>query len=959
MQFTKHQQAALSYDKNIIVEAGAGSGKTAVFVRRYLNIISENPDILPENILAITFTNKAAHECLERIRNNILSDSTQTNHWLDCLSRAHISTIHGFCSHVVKKYSLAIQLSPQFSILDEQDKLYVFTLAMKNTFHTLSQQANPHFKAYLTQFSMSRLTKDLESIFSNHSFFKKHIESIQHQSSHSDSDRFCLILSHIFSAVSTSFTQLKQHLGMLDYDDLFYYFKQLLQQPAIRHELQQQFHYIMIDECQDVDPDQWETIQQLIADINPLDSKKLFLVGDAKQSIYGFRGADLRFFSTLSKQFSQHQDSCSTVFLNDNFRTTSSILNFLNPLFQDLFETDHDHAITYHPLVPFRDTAGSVTCLLLKDATKSSDEHVALYHWINSFLNDHPNYSYQDIAILCRQRKQCHTIKRALESYGLPVHLDREPGFFQEQVVIDLFQFMKMLCIPTDHLAWISVLRSPIIGFNADLIHLFCTQSTASSCLDKLYDYLSWTEETYQNLSMSNQDSILFRKGLSLLKDTFEQHYASTFSPTLKHILTTSGAYSIYTSLNETNPLFIDQFLSIIDNIESQQVFSRFELIQRLEYKLKTTQTSFQASQTAQQSIQIMTIHSSKGLEFPVVICPELHSPFTVKTSSPLLITTDAVHLNVSDDDDKTPREELINHLKHVNIEEEKRLFYVACTRARDVLVLSGLTDSKHYSKPCYLRFLYQAYQPNDTFTALCSTTTNLASQATLINQLSELTSAPLTPPQTPIRSSPKNHKHFHIATIPSLPSLTFTSLSKLEQEQRSRSQLATHRDQFHSYLQLDEAARMGTLMHIVLRDLFEIGPWDTTCFDHFIKTQQLDHAEPLVSTLRSHVESCLQSQFLKQLKLYHLEFEKDFNLLYENNVIRGRFDCVAKSTDKVMIIDFKTEPFKQKDISIIKQKYSLQHKIYLRAATHFFAKQNQQIQLIFYSTADDSTITF
>ena len=72
MQFTNAQQSALRYDRNIIVEAGAGSGKTAVFVQRYLNILSENPDILPENILAITFTNKAAHECMERIRKHIL-----------------------------------------------------------------------------------------------------------------------------------------------------------------------------------------------------------------------------------------------------------------------------------------------------------------------------------------------------------------------------------------------------------------------------------------------------------------------------------------------------------------------------------------------------------------------------------------------------------------------------------------------------------------------------------------------------------------------------------------------------------------------------------------------------------------------------------------------------------------------------------------------------------------------
>ena len=486
MQFTNAQQAALRYDKNIIVEAGAGSGKTAVFVQRYINILSENPDILPENILAITFTNKAAHECFQRIRDHVLDQHDDPATWLEHLSRAHISTIHGFCSYVIRAHCLALQLPLSMAILDEQDRVYFFRMAIKESLARFAEENNPDLKAYMTSFSLQRLSQDLERLFYKKAIFQKHYDQLKHKSCLSDEERFICTLGALFDATYATFTALKERLSLLDYDDLFEQFKRLLSNPAIRAELQQQFRYIMVDECQDVDPEQWECIQQLVSDHDPLQQSKLFLVGDAKQSIYGFRGADLRFFSMLSNSFSDASSTCNTVYLNDNFRTSNAVLSFINPMFQQLFETGSATHLAYHALIPFRETTGAVSCMLLKDAIDKSDEVKGIYYWIEETLQKHPDYTYSDIAILCRQRKQCHQLKTQLEGFGLPVHIDREPGFFQQQVVIDLFQFIKALCLPNDNLAWIAVLRSPIFGFTASLVHLLFTETKATRFLNKV-----------------------------------------------------------------------------------------------------------------------------------------------------------------------------------------------------------------------------------------------------------------------------------------------------------------------------------------------------------------------------------------------------------------------------------------------------------------------------------------
>ena len=181
MNLTASQQLALDYKKNILVEAGAGSGKTTLFVERYLKILIENPSILPQNIIALTFTKKAASECQFRIYKKILEavkKSLIPKQILDELDKAPITTIHSFCSNLIKQNALQLNMSPFFSVLTEVESLYLYKKACSSTIQYLSNNNSPDLINYIEKNTEKKLFSDLLQCFKKQEkfiAFKKYI----------------------------------------------------------------------------------------------------------------------------------------------------------------------------------------------------------------------------------------------------------------------------------------------------------------------------------------------------------------------------------------------------------------------------------------------------------------------------------------------------------------------------------------------------------------------------------------------------------------------------------------------------------------------------------------------------------------------------------------------------------------------------------------------------------------
>ena len=662
MKFTAAQSNALEYDKNMLVEAGAGSGKTAVFVERYVKICLENMTIEPENILALTFTNKAADECKERIRKRLEEEGSTQKNWSELLQKASITTFHGFCAQLCRQYSLILQLSPDFSILDENEANYLFQLAFEETIRDCSKAHDTHLKTYLKIFNLQRLEQDLLTCLKKKKWFLAAMN--KNGSVNADEGVLLNALQHIFKKVGAKYQQLKVTLNCCDYDDLFVYVDELLRHPKVSQQLQRKYQYIMVDECQDTDPYQWELIQRLAADYHPLNEKKYFLVGDGKQSIYSFRGADLTLFNQLMETFEQNIDTSTIVRLADNFRSQSIILDTLNPLFETLFEKVGSQPMKYQPLNAFRtDVSGAVECHLIKDDATFQGEVNAISGWINNVCKL-SQYSLNDIVILVRKRSQCQKWKEALQKHGIEVHLDQESGFFQKQPVIDLFQLCTISVVPNDALAWLTLLKSPFFSWNQDLIHGLFVCTNAGRIEDKWQEIEQWEDKLFKQFELNIDDQRLIKKACKWVKLFQKWRHTKSLSQLCIDFLTESGARKIYDEQNPFNHELIDQFLTIIENLEAQPYLSRYELIKRLEFRLKNTSTQIKALAGNREALRIMTIHASKGLEFPVVILPECNQPFPIKKSDPLMITANQVSLSLGSNITQPLRKEMLDQVK-------------------------------------------------------------------------------------------------------------------------------------------------------------------------------------------------------------------------------------------------------------------------------------------------------
>ena len=272
---------------------------------------------------------------------------TVINHLSHLIDKQSITTIHGFCSTLIKHYGLYISQSPHFNIASQEDSLYVFNQSIKDILQALSSSTSDLLTNYLSSLPESRLIMDLTLCF-------KKRDQLPSQSNLNTTSMSTLdhSLYALFQKTLIQYNEHKRETNTLDYSDLIKVTQKLLLNQYVLKNVQQKYHYIMIDESQDTDPEQWELIKQLCDSFDPFKEKKLCLVGDTKQSIYAFRGAQLSFFNDLKMDFEKNATESCVIQLNENFRTSPDVLNKLNPMFKHIFEQQGTEHINYHALSP-------------------------------------------------------------------------------------------------------------------------------------------------------------------------------------------------------------------------------------------------------------------------------------------------------------------------------------------------------------------------------------------------------------------------------------------------------------------------------------------------------------------------------------------------------------------------------------------------------------------------------
>ena len=704
-QLTPQQNAALDTQHNILVEAGAGSGKTTVFVRRYCQLLLDYPDCQIPDIVAITFTNKAAQELSERIY-TALSDPAfsvsyqRRQQLLRQLPQARISTIHGFCQRILKQFPLQAGLDPDFSIMDDTDRLFLTQSAIAQGIATLSQHQSEPLRFFLFHHSLPQLTRYLHTLLEKRDLIPPFTQS--------DPPTLGTQLEHalraIFEPILDTYSAIKHAQGRLDYSDLLAYALQLTQIRSCRESLQEQVRFIMVDEFQDTDPAQWQLIQSLCDAPSLSDTKKLFIVGDIKQAIYSFRGAQSGLLSDLMTDFQAEPGHAKVIQMADNFRTQPPIIDFINGLFSTLFDDHH-----YTPLIAQRDDTGASICMGLLDDYSLEHEITLIADWIIDQCLANPARQFSDFAILSRRKKPFDAIKAAFAKRGIPAQISQNRTFFQQSCILDLIQLVSALALGSDLLSWLGVLSSSFIGLSAQARFTLMTQVNGLSLDDKLADIAQNPSLFFRTHSLPDPDQHILTQLLSWLPRWQALLQTNGLCATLDQVIADTQAMDLYRQIDPLNESLIEGFKALVAQLSLTQHLSVFECHERLIYFMKRPgKGSIPIPNPPLNAVQLLTIHAAKGLEFPCVAIMELHHPFNFSKSASLLVRPSGLGLSTPDQPNQK-REDLLSEIETSTIAEEKRLFYVALTRAKDHLLLTGkpLQAQKERSFPChYLSFL-------------------------------------------------------------------------------------------------------------------------------------------------------------------------------------------------------------------------------------------------------------
>ena len=609
----QQKEAVLHKDGPVMIVAGAGSGKTKVLTTRIIHLMANGVDAF--NILALTFTNKAAKEMKERVE-KILGNGEARN--------LYIGTFHSVFARILRFEADKIGYPRNFTIYDTDDA--------KNVVKTVVNEMNLDDKHYKPNIVYNRISAAKNALVGPAEYRNDY--AIQQEDMRANRPA----IGQIYDAyVKRCFKN-----GAMDFDDLLLKFYELLKNvPESLSKYQHKFRYILIDEYQDTNPAQYEIIKLLGAM-----HENVCVVGDDAQSIYSFRGATIQ--NIL--QFQKDYDDVKIVKLEQNYRSTKSILHVANEVIKN-----NKGQIEK---VLFTENSEGEKIKLVRTMTDNDEGKFVADSIQEQKLRNH--YSNKDFAILYRTNAQSRAFEEALRRMGIAYTIYGGISFYQRKEIKDLVAYLRIIVNPSDEEALKRIINYPARGIG-------------KTTIDKLV--LAANEN---NISMwkvlENAVQYGFKAGTLSALDEFVIMIKSFSS-----MLTKQNAYEVAFHVGKQTNLVKELF-----NDKSTEGVQRYENIQELLNSIKewtespdtedgelvdkslasylqqiTLLTDADEKDPDADTVKLMTIHAAKGLEFSCVFAAGLEE----------MLFPNAMAINT--------REEL---------EEERRLFYVVVTRAKQRL---------------------------------------------------------------------------------------------------------------------------------------------------------------------------------------------------------------------------------------------------------------------------------
>ncbi len=593
------KEAVLDDSKYLRIVAGAGSGKTRVLTMRIVHLIQEE-NVYPNKILAITFTNKAANEMKERI--STMLENVPSQPW--------ISTIHSLCVRILREDITCMGWPKNFTVMDADDQ------------KTILKEAYKQFEIDANKYPFGSL-----------------LDYISNNKSADITPKRALELAGDFSGDKTKaevyeyYVKRQNDMYALDFDDLILWVVRLFKTYSeVLSKWQNRFSYIHVDEFQDIDKIQYKLIQQLTGPFN-----HLYVVGDPDQTIYTWRGADVNIIMNFEKDFK----GVKTIMLNENYRSTSCILNGANSVIhnnRNRLEKD---------LFTSRTSSEKIT-----HYASANEEYEAA--WVANKINElHRNGKpYKDVAILYRSNYLSRSLEKALLDNRIPYIIYGGLRFYDRQEVKDALCYLRLVVIGDD-LALQRIINKPKRGIGNKTLDLIA--ETSRSTNKTMFEVLQ-TEDIFSGKAKLTLNE--FVRKVERWRKLAESETMEIFT-LFETILDESGYKAMLEEDHETDRL--ENLKSLIDDVkEFNKNYPESSLD---EYLQQVTLYGDREETMNQDHIQLMTVHAAKGLEFDTVFVTDMN-------------------------DGIFPNERAMNEGNR-GVEEERRLAYVAFTRAKNKLFLT------------------------------------------------------------------------------------------------------------------------------------------------------------------------------------------------------------------------------------------------------------------------------
>lgn len=626
------REAVTTTEGFVRVIAGAGSGKTRALTHRFAFLVNEL-GILPGNILCVTFTNKSANEMRQRIHQ--LTGDNDTG---------YINTFHGFCVSILQEDSHAFQYPKSFLVLDNSDIDAMLQIIYDERGLTLRDMT----------FSAARDMIEIRKLFKEPKYYEDMIamslETLKEKYDRATASEDIIFYGYLY--------QEKKCFG-LDYNDLIKFSLYIFQEhPDIKLKWQQRLEYIMIDEFQDIDQLQYELMEVLCGY-----HKNLFIVGDPDQTIYTWRGANVKYLLDFDKEFPGTQ----TVMMMENYRSTPEILAVANSLIE------HNKNRMEKELVPVLPSGAPVLCHF-------ADSQEGEAQWIvGEMVKLHEEgVPYKNMAVLYRAHYVTRAVEQVLLKEKIPYTLYSGTQFYNRMEIKDAHSYLRMIAYKDD-LSFQRIVNTP-------------KRNMGKRRMAFLQEYVDKHGCSLYQALLDTLDDPIFKgtkaqQFISLVEVFAGGYDGRPVSEVLSAILNESGYEKMLRTKGDQERL---------DNLaELKQAVYEFETTCGEEVTLPhylNHVALFTNADTAEQGakVRLMTVHASKGLEFPYVfLCGMNEGIFPSRKVRTIQ-----------------------------GMEEERRLAFVAMTRAEKGLYLSESDGRNYEGAPRYpSRFLLDINQSLLTFT--------------------------------------------------------------------------------------------------------------------------------------------------------------------------------------------------------------------------------------------------